>query len=159
MCFIPLTEGCSVNLDDSALYKSIGSDELIVRRIVHLSERRSWRHPTDVKSATHNTDKSCLSGNMLRSPCKVTAIETKSSIFEVSATDTDSVNALGTKFGVCRLTTELELSLLAIVGALRTTGGTLVAGCTGNTCVWYASMSMLWENLKQIAILTHVGRS
>lgn len=96
---------------------------------------------------------------MLRSPCKVTAIETKSSIFEVSSTDTDSMNALGTKFGVCRLATKLELSLLAIVGALRTTCGTLVARCTGNTCMGYASMSALWGKLKQMAILTHVERS
>lgn len=83
---------------------------------------------------------------MLGSPCKVTTVEAKSSIFEVSSTDTDSVNALGTKFGVCRLTAKLELSLLAIVGALRTTCGTLVARCAGNTCVGYTSMSILREN-------------
>ncbi len=77
---------------------------------------------------THDTDNSCLSGNMLRSPCIVTAIETKSSMFDVSSTDTDSMNALSTKPGVCRLATKLELSLLAVVGALRTRCGTLVAG-------------------------------
>jgi len=49
-------------------------------------------------------------------------------MFDVSSTDTDSMNALSTKPGVCRLATKLELSLLAVVGALRTRCGTLVAG-------------------------------
>ena len=129
MCFIPLTEGCSVDLDYSTFYKSVGSDKLIVRRIVHLSkEYVHHKHRTSNILATHDTDNSCLSGNMLRSPCKVTAIETKSSIFEVSSTDTDSVNALSTKSGVCRLATKLELSLLAVMGALCTRCGTLVTG-------------------------------
>ena len=129
VCFIPLTEGCSVDLDYSTFYESVGSDKLVVRRIVHLlKEHVHHKHPTSSTSPTHNTDNSCLSGNVLRSPCKVTAIETESSIFEVSSTDTDSVNALSSKSGVCRLATKLELSLLAIVGALRTRCGTLVAG-------------------------------
>lgn len=81
---------------------------------------------------------------MLRSPCIVTTVETKSAIFEVSSTDTNCVNALGTKLGVCRLTTKLEFSLLAVMGALRTTCGSLVTGCAGNTYV-YTSMSTSWQ--------------
>lgn len=67
---------------------------------------------------------------MLRSPCKVTGIETESAIFDVTATHAHRVDALGTKLGVGGLTTEFELSLLAIVGALSTGRRALVPGRT-----------------------------
>ena len=33
---IPLTEGGSINLDDSTLYESVGTNKFVVRGIVHL---------------------------------------------------------------------------------------------------------------------------
>jgi hypothetical protein len=54
-------------------------------------------------------------------------------LLDVSTTDTDGVDALSTELGVGWLTTELELSLLAVVGALSTGGRSLVATITTNT--------------------------
>jgi hypothetical protein len=69
---------------------------------------------------THNADDPCLPRNMLRSPCKVASLQAKRTVLQVSSTHPDSVNTLGTEFGVCGLTTELELSLLTVMGALGT---------------------------------------
>jgi hypothetical protein len=41
-------------------------------------------------------------------------------VLDVSTTNADFVNALGSKLGVGRLTAQLKLSLLAIVSALGT---------------------------------------
>jgi len=100
MRLIPLTEGSCVDLDDSALDKGVCPDELVVRGIVN------------------NTDNPRLFGDMLRSPCKVARIEAESSVFEVSTTNTDSMDALGAKLGVGGLTAKLKLSLLAIMSTL-----------------------------------------
>jgi hypothetical protein len=43
------------------------------------------------------------------------------------------VNALSTELGVGSLTTQLELSLLAILGALGSGSGALVAGVSADT--------------------------
>ena len=45
------------------------------------------------------------------------------------------MDALGTELGVGWLATELEFSLLAVVGALSTGMGALVPGGAGYTCV------------------------
>lgn len=45
------------------------------------------------------------------------------------------MDTLGAEPGVGGLTTELELSLLAVVGALGTGRRTFVAGRAGDTCV------------------------
>ena len=55
---------------------------------------------------------------MLTGPCEVAGLKTKGTVLEVSAADTNGVNPLGTELGVGWLTAELELSLLAVVGAL-----------------------------------------
>jgi hypothetical protein len=47
-------------------------------------------------------------------------------VLEVAATDTDGVDTLGAELGGSGLATELELSLLAVVGALRTSLRALV---------------------------------
>ena len=76
---------------------------------------------------THDTDDSCLPRNVLRSPGKVSRLQTKGAVLDVSTPHTNGVDALGTEFRVGWLATELELSLLAVVGALGTGCGTLVS--------------------------------
>ncbi len=44
------------------------------------------------------------------------------------------MDALGTELGVRGLTSELELALFAVVGALRTCFGAFVSGRAGDTC-------------------------
>ena len=83
---------------------------------------------------THDTDDTGLPGDMLAAPSKVTRVETKGTVLEVATADTDGVDALGAELGVGGLTTELEFSLLAVVGALGTRVRTLVPGGTGDTC-------------------------
>lgn len=63
---------------------------------------------------------------MLAAPREVAAIETESTVLEVTATDTNGVNPLGTELGGGGLTAELELSLFAVVGALGTRFGAFV---------------------------------
>jgi len=54
-------------------------------------------------------------------------------MLDIATTDTDFMDTFGSKFGIGRLTTELKLALLAIVGAFGTCGITLVATVTTNT--------------------------
>jgi len=115
--FVPLTEGSSINLNDGALNKSVGSDKLIVRCIVH------------------DTDNPRLPCNVLRAPCKVATFQAEGTILQVSSADTDSVNTLSSELGVGGLTTELELSLLAVVCALSAGFRAFVPGGTGDTHV------------------------
>ena len=70
---------------------------------------------------------------MLASPSKVARVETEGTVLEVAPTNTDGVDPLGAELGVGGLTTELELSLLAVVGALGTCVRTLVPGRAGDT--------------------------
>lgn len=65
---------------------------------------------------------------MLGGPGKVARVETESAILEVTATNAHGVNTLWAKPGVGGLTTELELSLLAVVGTLGTRRGAFVSG-------------------------------
>ena len=82
---------------------------------------------------THDTDDTGLLGSVFASPSKVARVETESTILEVTTTDTDGVNPLRSKLGVGGLTAELELSLLAVVGALGTRVRTLVPRRAGDT--------------------------
>ena len=54
-------------------------------------------------------------------------------MFDVATTDTNGVNTLNAKTGIGCLTAELELSLLAVVGALGTRVRTLVPRRAGDT--------------------------
>ena len=54
-------------------------------------------------------------------------------MFDVATTDTNGVNTLNAKTGIGCLTAELELSLLAVVGALRAGMRTLVPGRARDT--------------------------
>ena len=69
---------------------------------------------------THDTDDTGLLGSVFASPSKVARVETEGTVLCVPTTGTDGVDTFGTELGVGRLTTELELALLAVVGALGT---------------------------------------
>ena len=76
--------------------------------------------------ATHHRDDPRLLRDVLRAPGEVARVETEGTVLEVAAADTDRVDALGADTRLCALATELEFSLLAVVGALSTGGRTLV---------------------------------
>lgn len=105
---VPLPEGGGIDLDDAALDKSVGADKFVVGGVVS------------------DTDQPRLAGDVLRSPCIVSGIETESTELGVTTTDTNAVDTLGAELGGGGLATELELSLLAVVGTLRTSLRALV---------------------------------
>ena len=73
-----------------------------------------------MKWITYHTDYSRLASDVLRGPGKIAALKTKSPVLQIPSTHSNGVNTLSTKLGIGRLTTELELSLLAVVGSLCT---------------------------------------
>lgn len=112
---VPLTEGSGINLDDGRLDKGLGTDKLVVAGIVD------------------NIDDTGLAANSFASPGEVARVKTQGTLLDVTTTDTDGVDTLGTELGVGSLTTEIELSLLAIESTLGTGGRSLVAAITTNT--------------------------
>ena len=141
MRLIPLPEGSSIDLDDSALHEGVRADQLVVRCVVDLyrprkknrhsrrstSQHRPQKTVQQTKIGTHDTDDARLFRDMLRAPCKVTAFETESAELGVPAADTDGVDTLRAELGVGGLATELELSLLAVVRTLGARRGAFVA--------------------------------
>lgn len=109
MRFIPLSKGGRVNFDNATLDKCIGTDQFVVGGVVDDSNDTS------------------LLGNRLRRPGKVSSFQTESSKLQVSSTNTDRVDTLGSNLGISRLTSKLELSLLAILSSLGTSEVALVA--------------------------------
>ena len=107
---------------------------------------------------TYHTDNSCLASDMLRCPCKVSALKAKCPVFHISTTNSDLVNALGPKFSVGWLTAKLKLSLLAIVGPLGTSLRTLMTRWTGNTLYHSNKCSEHCQRTKKTT-RTHVGES
>ncbi len=77
-------------------------------------------------NSTHDSENPGLPCRVFAGPCEVAGLKTKGAEFEVSSTNTYSVNTLGAELGAGGLTAELELSLLAVVGALGTRGRTFV---------------------------------
>lgn len=145
---VPLSEGGGVNLDDGRLGEGVGTDQFVVRRVVH------------------DTNDTGLAGNALRSPREVAGLETEGTELLVTTTGTDKVDSLVTKTGVGGLATLVERSvgwspvricslplcfqspstsnvnesvsgipLLAVEGALRTGGRALVTRVARNTHV------------------------
>ena len=82
---------------------------------------------------TYDANNSCLTRGGFWSPGEVASLETEGTIFKVSTTDTDSVDTLGPELRASSLTTELKLSLLAVVGPLGTGFRALVAGWSRDT--------------------------
>lgn len=77
---------------------------------------------------TYDRDDSGLAGGVLRCPCEVAGLKTKGTVLHISTTGADAMDALSTELGASGLATELEFSLLAIVGTLSTGLRALVAG-------------------------------
>lgn len=112
---IPLTERSGINLDDGTLHESLCADQLVVAGIVD------------------DINQTGLAGDGFATPAEVSRVEAESAVLVVTTTDTDKVNALGAgKLGVGSLASELELSLLAVVGAFSTGSRALVAAITRN---------------------------
>lgn len=114
--FVPLTEGSSIDLDDSALDEGLGTDEFVVRGVVD------------------DIDNTGLARDGFAGPGEGTRVQAESTELGVTTADTDSVDALGTELGVGRLTAKFELSLLAELRTLGTSVRTLVTAITANTC-------------------------
>jgi len=91
---VPLPEGGSVDLDDGGLGQGVGSDKLVVRRVVG------------------DDDNTGLAGAALGAPGKVTRVETESSVLVVATAGTDGSDPLGADTGVGSLTAGLESALL-----------------------------------------------
>lgn len=108
-------ERSSVNLDNGALHKSVGTDKLVVRGVVN------------------DTKNTRLGSDVLRAPSKVAAVKTHGTLLDVTATNAHIVDALRAKTSVSRLTTELKLPLLAVEGVASTGRRPLVTRVPSNT--------------------------
>jgi hypothetical protein len=95
VCFIPLPERSSIDLDDSRLREGVRADKLVVGR---------------VESDDDDTD---FSGNALRAPAEVAAVKTQSTVFGVAATGANKMDAFVADTGVGWLTTFLEGSMVS----------------------------------------------
>ena len=76
---------------------------------------KSFSHET---SNTHNTNETSLASDVFRRPCEVPRLQTESSIFNITATSADGMDAFRAKPRISGLATELELPLFAVVCAL-----------------------------------------
>ncbi len=114
---VSLTERGGVHLDNAALDERVGTHKLVVRGVVH------------------DTQNTRLGSNVLGTPGKVARLETQSTVLEVAAANTHSVDALGANTRVGSLTTQLKGALLAVVGAASTGSRSLVSRVTSDTHV------------------------
>ena len=87
---VPLTEGGGINLDDGGLGQGVGSDQLVVGRVVG------------------DDDDTGLAGNALGGPGEVARVEAEGTELAVATTGADKVDTLGTDTGVGGLATLLE---------------------------------------------------
>lgn len=110
-----LAERVSVNLNNSGLGQSVGTNKLVVGRVVD------------------DADDTGLARDTLSAPREVTGLQTESTELLVTTTSTDGVDTLGTNLGHGRLATQLELPLLAVLSAHGTGVRTLVARVTADT--------------------------
>jgi hypothetical protein len=89
-----LTERGGVDLDDGGAGQGVGTDELVVGRVVG------------------DDNDSGLAGAALGGPGKVASLETEGTVLVVTATGADGVDSLGADTGVCSLAASLESALL-----------------------------------------------
>lgn len=73
MTLVPLPERCSINGDNSVLYQSFSSHQLVVRCIVN------------------NIDNTSFPGTALRAPGKVSCVQSKCSVLFIASTCTHLV--------------------------------------------------------------------
>lgn len=92
---VPLTERCSIDLDDGGLGEGVGSDQLVVGRV------------------ESHSDHADLAGDALAAPGEVAGVETQSTELAVAATGANKVDALWSDTGVGWLPTLLESSVLS----------------------------------------------
>lgn len=128
MGLVPLPEWGGIDLDDSVLDEGVRTNKFVVGRVVDLDPPKVNRWYFFAWLLTYNRDDSGLAGGVLRSPCEVAGLKAKGTVLHVSTTGADRVNAFSTKLGAGGLATELEFSLLAVVGTLSTGLRALVAG-------------------------------
>jgi len=128
----------------------------IIGSVIHLVQETST-DDFETNAFAYHTNNSGLPSNMLQAPGIVPTIMTESAELLRLSTDTNCVNTLGTKFGVGRLTTEFEFSLLAVVSALTTRGRTFVPGRSRDALALQFNVSK-GQDAKPTA-LTHVGKS
>merc|ERR1711964_592156 len=105
VCFVPLSERSSVDLDNGGLGQGVGSDEFVVGRVVGDDD------DTDFASDTFTT------------PAEVARFQAERSVFCVTTSGSDKMDSFVADTGVRWLTTLLEGSLLSVIGALCTSGG------------------------------------
>ena len=134
MSFVPLAEGGSIDLDNGALDEGVRPDELVVGSVVDLTAPLRTTHLHVHRPCTYDREDPSLASGALARPRKVASLETEGPVLQVSSTDTHGVDTLGTELRVGGLATELELSLLAVVGALGPRMRPFVPGGTGYTC-------------------------
>jgi len=127
----PLSERSGVNLDNGGLGECVGTDKLVVRRMVD------------------DTDHTGLLSDTFRAPGEVARVQTESTELAVAATGADKMDTLSANTGIGRLATLLEspkvmsdmtveaiglcIPLLAVVCALRTRGRALVTRIARDT--------------------------
>lgn len=92
MCFVPLSERCCVDLDDSGFGESVCADEFVVGGM------EGHRDDTNFASDT------------LRAPGEVAGIEAEGAEFLVSTAGANKMDTFGADTGICGLTTFLECS-------------------------------------------------
>ena len=90
MRLVPLSERRCVDLDNRALGEGVGSDELVVGRVVG------------------DRDDADFAGDAFRAPAEIPGIEAEGAVFVVTASNADDVDAFGTDTGVGRLAAFLE---------------------------------------------------
>jgi hypothetical protein len=91
---VPLSERSSVDLDDGATGQGVGSDQLVVRRVVG------------------DGNDTGLAGAALGGPGEVTGVETEGTVLVVTTASADGVDSLGADLGVGTLAASLESALL-----------------------------------------------
>jgi hypothetical protein len=87
---VPLTERSGIDLDNSRLGQGVGTDELVVGRVVG------------------DTDDTGLAGDTLGAPGEVAGVETEGTELAVTTTGAHEMDTLGTDTGVGSLTALLE---------------------------------------------------
>ena len=90
MGLVPLPEGSGIDLDNGGAGQGVGTDELVVGRVVD------------------DTDDTGLLGDTLRTPREVASVETEGTELAVAAAGADEVDTLGANTGVGRLAALLE---------------------------------------------------
>jgi hypothetical protein len=94
VCFVPLTEGGGIDLDNRGLGEGVCADKFVVGRV------------------ESDDDDADLAGNTLRGPGEVAGFEAESTGLAVTTTGADEMDSLGPNTGVGFLSAGFESALL-----------------------------------------------